>query len=514
MRATIVYGFLGAGKTTLLRSLVPRLASVESTALLVNEFGIEGVDQVVLASDDLTVRQLAGGCVCCEVRGDLMVALDEIERVVGPDRLVIEPTGLASPDTLAHVFASPSVRSIVLVDSIITVLDATRYALVRDHLGEFFPNQVRHADLVLVNKSDAASEAERRDARAWARSLNPGAAIVDTMYCNVDSDLLLAAVRQGRVRRAEPGDDVDLNVKVPHDDLAASGLERLVLDTGALPAERVDTFVRDLAAGERTLVCVFREGMWITSHAPQLQNTHFANLAPFCAVVNVEDPSAGSDENSICALVREAEGETHSQIRPSEITDPDKKKSLEEALKRIADVLRAEGKPSVGQVVEPDQLRIFRGRLLTPAPAPPVRRQETDDPPEDVTDTDTDDDDNGGGAGHLAGALIVAIIAPFIAMLIQMAVSRQRELKADDTGSRRCGDPEALAYALMKLEQGVRTPESRYAAEEMKTAEAANHMFIVNPLAGGAGKFFSTHPPTEQRVERLRKIGEEIGRPF
>ena len=249
MRATIVYGFLGAGKTTLLRSLIPRLADVEATALLVNEFGIEGVDQIVLASDDLTVRQLVGGCVCCEVRGDLMVALDEIERVVGPDRLVIEPTGLASPDTLAHVFASPTVRSIVLVDSIITVLDATRYALVRDHLGDFFPQQVRDADLVLVNKTDAASDAQRRDARAWARVLNPGAAIVDTEFCNVDSDLLLAVVRQGRVRRTEPGDDVDLNSNVPHDDLAASGLERLVLDTGALPAERVDAFVRDLAAG-------------------------------------------------------------------------------------------------------------------------------------------------------------------------------------------------------------------------------------------------------------------------
>ncbi len=122
--------------------------------------------------------------------------------------------------------------------------------------------------------------------------------------------------------------------------------------------------------------------------------------------------------------------------------------------------------------------------------------------------------ENGGGAGHLAGALIVAIIAPFIAMMIQTAVSRQRELNADDTGARRGGDPEALAYALMKLEEGVRTPQSRYAAEEMKTAEAANHMFIVNPLAGGAGRWFSTHPPTEQRVERLRKIGEEIGRPF
>jgi G3E family GTPase len=249
MRATIVYGFLGAGKTTLLRSLVPQLSALESTALLVNEFGIEGVDQVVLASDDLTVRQLVGGCVCCEVRGDLMVALDEIHRKVGPDRLVIEPTGLASPDTLAHVFASPAVRSIVQVDSVITVLDATRYALVRDHLGEFFPNQVRHADLVLVNKADAASDEERRDARAWARGLNAGAAIVESVYCEVDSDLLLATVRQGVMRRDGSGDAVDLDAHVPHDDLAGSGLERLVLDTGDLPAGRVDSFVGDLAAG-------------------------------------------------------------------------------------------------------------------------------------------------------------------------------------------------------------------------------------------------------------------------
>lgn len=159
----------------------------------------------------------------------------------------------------------------------------------------------------------------------------------------------------------------------------------------------VSIWVRDLPAGERTLVCVFREGMWITSHAPHLQNTHFGNLAPFCAVVNVEDPSAGADEESICALVREAEGETHSQIRPSEITDADKKKSLEEALKRIADVMRAAGKPSVGAIVEPDQLRIFRGRLLTPAPAPPVRREVTDDPPEEVADIGYGGDDGGGG---------------------------------------------------------------------------------------------------------------------
>ena len=169
----------------------------------------------------------------------------------------------------------------------------------------------------------------------------------------------------------------------------------------------VSVWVRDLEAGERTLVCVFREGMWITSHAPHLQNANFTNLAPFCAVVNVEDPSAGADDQSVCALVREAEGETHSQIRPTEITDSAKKGLLDDTLKRIADVLRDCGKPSVGQIVEPDQLRIFHGKLLTPAPAPPVRRRDKDheDPPDDnepsteVVDIDHAGDDGGGGTG-------------------------------------------------------------------------------------------------------------------
>ena len=169
----------------------------------------------------------------------------------------------------------------------------------------------------------------------------------------------------------------------------------------------VSVWVRDLAAGERTLVCVFREGMWITSHAPHLRTASFANLAPFCAVVNVEDPSTGADTKSVCALVREAEGETHSQIRPSEITACAKKQHLEEALQRIADVLRGCGKPSVGQIVEPDQLRIFHGRLLTPAPAPPIRQRDGDyeNPPDDdapstdVVDIDHGGNDGGGGTG-------------------------------------------------------------------------------------------------------------------
>ena len=123
-------------------------------------------------------------------------------------------------------------------------------------------------------------------------------------------------------------------------------------------------------------------------------------------------------------------------------------------------------------------------------------------------------DDQGGGIGHLAGTLALAIIAPIIAAMIQMAVSRQRELAADETGARNSRDPQALASALTKLQMASESPKVRHAAEEMATAEVANHLFIVNPLAGGAGRWFSSHPPTEQRVERLRALGREIGQLF
>lgn len=122
--------------------------------------------------------------------------------------------------------------------------------------------------------------------------------------------------------------------------------------------------------------------------------------------------------------------------------------------------------------------------------------------------------EQGGGVGHLAAMLVLAFVAPVIAGMIQMAVSRQREYGADEMGARNSRDPHALASALTKLQAASQSPQARHAAEEMATAEVANHLFIVNPLAGGAGKWFSSHPPTEDRVERLRQLGREIGQIF
>ncbi len=110
------------------------------------------------------------------------------------------------------------------------------------------------------------------------------------------------------------------------------------------------------------------------------------------------------------------------------------------------------------------------------------------------------DDDEGGGLG-IVGVLLMSILAPIGAMLIQMAVSRSREYLADKEGAEMARDPEALASALSRLQEA----NQRKPMHNAKPQTA--HMFIVNPLSGGSlASLFSTHPPMAERVARLRAM--------
>ncbi len=109
------------------------------------------------------------------------------------------------------------------------------------------------------------------------------------------------------------------------------------------------------------------------------------------------------------------------------------------------------------------------------------------------------DDEEGGGAG-LVGGLIMAIVFPIAAMIIQLAISRSREYGADATGAQIAGSPNGLANALLKLESAAHQIP-------MQVNPAASHLFIVNPLSGASlARLFSTHPPIQERVERLRRM--------
>ena len=107
---------------------------------------------------------------------------------------------------------------------------------------------------------------------------------------------------------------------------------------------------------------------------------------------------------------------------------------------------------------------------------------------------------DGEGGGNVFSALLVALLAPIAASLIQFAISRSREYLADATGARLCGNPLSLASALGKL--GAYSKQ----VPMQQGSPATAHMFIVNPFAGGVGKLFSTHPPLEDRIHRLQEM--------
>ena len=112
------------------------------------------------------------------------------------------------------------------------------------------------------------------------------------------------------------------------------------------------------------------------------------------------------------------------------------------------------------------------------------------------------DDDSPVG---LVANLALFLLAPISASLIQLAISRQREYSADATGAQICGNPESLASALLRLEEGAK-------AMPMQVNQAAEPLYIVKPFAGkGIAGLFSTHPPIEERVRRLRQMRPALG---
>ena len=105
----------------------------------------------------------------------------------------------------------------------------------------------------------------------------------------------------------------------------------------------------------------------------------------------------------------------------------------------------------------------------------------------------------------LVASLAMVLLAPIAASLIQLAISRQREYSADATGAEICGNPESLASALLRLEEGAK-------AIPMQVNQATEPLYIVKPFSGGGiASLFSTHPPIEERVRRLRQMRPSLG---
>ncbi|MBN8197019.1 CobW family GTP-binding protein [Thalassospira povalilytica] len=179
---TVITGFLGSGKTTLLNALLTQ-DGMDSTAVLINEFGEIGLDHLLVREVSEDVVLLNSGCICCSVRGDLISGLRDlfVKRTRGEipafDRVIIETTGLADPAPILHtLMTDPLLTTKFRLDSVVTTVDAIHGSGQLDQHPESV-KQAAVADRILMTKSDLADDATRTALEARLRALNPAALI-------------------------------------------------------------------------------------------------------------------------------------------------------------------------------------------------------------------------------------------------------------------------------------------------------------------------------------------------
>ncbi|MFP6747445.1 MAG: GTP-binding protein [Alphaproteobacteria bacterium] len=195
---SVITGFLGSGKTTLLNRLIqhPHMAK---TAVVINEFGEIGIDNLLVEHIDDNVVLMSSGCLCCTIRGDLVDTLKDLfkrrakQEIPDFDRLVIETTGLADPAPILHTLMSdPFLMSRYRLDGVISTADAV---LGLDTMAkhEEAVKQAAVADRVVITKVDLADDDTIDALEDHLRGLNPAAGIHRVANGDIDPDLLFNA---------------------------------------------------------------------------------------------------------------------------------------------------------------------------------------------------------------------------------------------------------------------------------------------------------------------------------
>ena len=217
--ATVLTGFLGAGKTTLLNRILTERHG-KKYAVVVNEFGEEGIDNDLVVDADEEVFEMNNGCICCTVRGDLIRILSGLmKRADQLDAIIVETTGLADPAPVAQTFfVDEDVADRTKLDAIVTVADAVHLDA---QLGEHHEaeEQIAFADVVLLNKTDLIQSENLESVETRIRKINPYAKIIRTARCDAPLEEVvgLNAFSLDRVLEVEP-DFLDSDHDHEHDD--------------------------------------------------------------------------------------------------------------------------------------------------------------------------------------------------------------------------------------------------------------------------------------------------------
>ena len=192
----IISGFLGAGKTTLIKKLVGEAYAGEKVVLIENEFGEIGIDGGFMKDAGIEVTEMNSGCICCSLVGDFSEALKKVLKEYGPDRIVIEPSGVGKLSDVVRAVL-PLESDSVRINSRTVVADATKCRIYMKNFGEFYDNQIENAGAIILSRTSTIDPEKLDTALSLIREHNGKAIVVTTPWDKLDGKKILEAMENG-----------------------------------------------------------------------------------------------------------------------------------------------------------------------------------------------------------------------------------------------------------------------------------------------------------------------------
>ena len=177
----IFSGFLGAGKTTLIRKLISEAFKGEKLVLIENEFGEIAIDGGFLQDAGIEITEMSQGCICCSLVGDFGKALRQVLETYHPDRILIEPSGVGKLSDVIRAVQNLHMEDVTL-NSFTTVADANKCKMYMKNFGEFYNDQIEHANSIILSRTDGIKPEKLEACVALLREHNRNATIITTPW--------------------------------------------------------------------------------------------------------------------------------------------------------------------------------------------------------------------------------------------------------------------------------------------------------------------------------------------
>lgn len=195
----IVSGFLGAGKTTLIQKLLKEGFHDKKIVLIENDFGDISVDAALLKDGNIEVREINSGCICCSLSGNFVKAMKELLERFHPDVILIEPSGVGKLSDITKFCKEQGIRSLARIKKKIAVADVKRCAVYLENFGEFFEDQIKHADSILLSWTEDYPD-KVKDAYRLIRDLNANAKIISLPWTKLNINEVLDSHPENQLR--------------------------------------------------------------------------------------------------------------------------------------------------------------------------------------------------------------------------------------------------------------------------------------------------------------------------